>query len=309
MTSLLAEKEKFVVPEEEYIYQGHTLCAGCSAALIIRYVLKVLGPKTICVVPACCFTLMSGRAAFGPDSQLTMPSGLRVSVLNCAFETAAVTASGVKAGLEAQGDYETTVLAVAGDGGTFDIGLQALSGAAERNDDIMYLCYDNEAYMNTGIQRSSATPDGCWTTTTPLPSPKQGAKKNIMEIIAAHKVPYAATATPAFPFDLMQKVSKAKQKRGTRFFHVLCPCPTGWRFSPEFSIKLGQMAVESKVFPLYEIEDGEKYTINYSPGGVSVRQYLELQGRFRHLMTEQHIARIQENVDHHWERLIKRVQA
>lgn len=308
MSSLLTGKEKFTVPEEEYMLQGHTLCAGCSASLIIRYVLKVLGPKTICVVPACCFTLMSGSGVFGPDSQLTMPSGLRIPILNCAFETAAVTASGVKAGLEAQGDCETTVLAFAGDGGTFDIGLQSLSGAAERNDDIMYVCYDNEAYMNTGNQRSSATPDGCWTTTTPLPNPKQGTKKNIMEIMAAHKVPYAATATPAFPLDLMQKVSKAKEIRGTKFFHMLCPCPTGWKYSPELSIKIGRIAVESKLFPLYEIENGEKYTINYLPQGVSVRQYLELQGRSRHLTTEEQVARIQENVDHNWERLVRQTQ-
>src|SRR4030067_3120629 len=175
-------------PEEEYMTSGHLACSGCGATIAMRYALKALGEKAIVVLPACCWTIIPG--AF-PHSALKVP------LLHVAFETAGSSASGVKAGLEMKGDSTTTVLAWAGDGGTFDIGIQALSGAAERNDDFIYFCYDNEAYMNTGIQRSSATPFGTWTTTTPSHHPKSQPKKNMMGIMAPHPIPYPATSSLA----------------------------------------------------------------------------------------------------------------
>jgi pyruvate/2-oxoacid:ferredoxin oxidoreductase beta subunit len=199
-----------------------------------------------------------------------------------------------------QGYSDVNVMAWSGDGGTFDIGIQALSGAAERNDDIIYVCYDNEAYMNTGIQRSSATPEGAWTTTTPYQ--KRRPKKNIMEIMAAHGIPYAATASIAFPEDFIQKMRKAKDIRGTRFFHVLATCPTGWRIPSSLAVKMARLAVHTNVFPLYEIERGEKYTITVRSRNIPVEEYLKPQGRFANL-TEDGIKMVQERVDRSWKRL------
>jgi pyruvate/2-oxoacid:ferredoxin oxidoreductase beta subunit len=204
-----------------------------------------------------------------------------------------------------KGDSTTTVLAWAGDGGTFDIGLQALSGAAERNDDFIYICYDNEAYMNTGNQRSSATPFLTWTTTTPVRQAKEEAKKNIMEIMAAHRIPYAATASVAYPEDFFQKMKKAKEIRGLKFIHILASCPTGWRLPSQLSIKAARLAALTRIFPLYEIENGEKYTINLKQEPRPVQEYLKLQGRFSHL-TDSEIEVIQENVGRAWERLMKK---
>jgi pyruvate/2-oxoacid:ferredoxin oxidoreductase beta subunit len=257
----------------------------------MRYVLKALGEKTIVIIPACCWSVIAGPFPY---------SALKVPVLHAPFETAAVVASGVRAALDLQGDRETTVLAWAGDGGTFDIGLQALSGAAERGDDILYVCYDNEAYMNTGIQRSSATPWGAWTTTTP--DRKLEPKKDIMAIMAAHRIPYAATASIAYPDDLVRKVQRAKEIRGMKFIHLLAPCPPGWKIPSELTIKLARLAVQTKSFPLYEVEDGERYQITEVPNGRPVRDYLELQGRFRHL-TDDDIDDIQRRIDQCWEKL------
>jgi len=227
----------------------------------------------------------------------------KIPLMHTAFETTAAAASGVKAGLVASGKDDITVLGWAGDGGTFDIGFQALSAAAERNEDFIYACYDNEAYMNTGIQRSSATPYGAWTTTTPLGQTKSLPKKNIVEIMAAHKIPYAATVNPAYPQDLINKFRKARKISGFRFIHVLAPCPTGWKFDSDLSIKLGRLAVETKVFPLYEVENGELYRINYRSKGLPVQDYLLQQGRFKHLKPEE-IAYIQGQVDKNWHELL-----
>ncbi len=284
---------KYQLPPEEVLAPGHFACPGCGATLTMRYALKALGRKTVVVIPACCWSVIDGPVPY---------SAAGVPVFHTAFETAASTACGVKAGLDAQGDHETTVLAFAGDGGTFDIGLQALSGAAERNEDFIYICYDNEAYMNTGIQRSSATPLGAWTTTTPTESPKAEKKKNIVEILAAHRIPYLATASVAYPDDMISKIRKAKDIRGFKFIHVFSPCPPGWKFEPEDSIKISRMAIESKVFPLIEIFHGTDYKLSKEPEGVPVRDYIKIQGRFRHL-DEERIGIIQENVDEEWERL------
>jgi len=196
-------------------------------------------------------------------------------------------------------------VAFAGDGGTFDIGLQSLSGVTKNNDDIIYVCLDNEAYMNTGIQVSSATPSFAWTGTTPKGNPRR--KKNIMEIMAAHYNPYSATAAIGFPQDLRQKIIKAKSIRGTKFIHMLVPCPTGWRTSSDLAPELSILAVETKVFPLYEIENGTKYTMNHEPRSLPVQEYLRKQGRFKHLNEDQ-IRQIQKDVDDDWVRLQLRVR-
>lgn len=259
----------------------------------MRYALKALGPQTVLVIPACCWSVIDGPMPY---------SATAVPLYHAAFETAASTATGVKASLEMQGDTETNVVAWAGDGGTFDIGLQALSGAAERNEDIIYICYDNEAYMNTGVQRSSATPFGAWTTTTPKESIKREHKKDIIEILAAHRIPYIATATVAFPEDFIKKVQKAMTIRGFRFIHVLSPCPPGWKSEPDDSIKLSRLAVESKIFPLLEIENGVLYRLTYEPKGVPVRDYCALQERFKHL-SEHEVDLMQHFVDEEWRRI------
>ncbi len=289
----------FTIPPEELMGSGHLGCQGCGAALAMRYTLKALGEKTIVVIPACCWTIIAGPFPY---------TSVKVPVLHTAFETAAVTASGVRAALDIQGDTETTVLAWAGDGGTFDIGLQSLSGAAERNENILYICYDNEAYMNTGIQRSSATPYLAWTTTTPEKTPKAEPKKDIMAIMVAHGIPYAATATIAYPEDFIRKVQKAKSIYGTKFLHVLAPCPPGWKTSSELTIKLSRLAVQTRVFPLYEVENRERYTLNEPKAetGLPVSAYLRLQGRFSHL-TEDEQAAIQRLVDARWQRLMRLV--
>jgi pyruvate/2-oxoacid:ferredoxin oxidoreductase beta subunit len=195
----------------------------------------------------------------------------------------------------------------AGDGGTFDIGLQSLSGAAERNEDFLYICNDNEGYMNTGTQRSSATPLFAWTTTTPVMQPKENPKKDIMAIMADHQIPYAATATIAYPEDFLRKIEKAKKIRGTRFIHLLSPCPPGWRIPSELAIKISRLAVRSRVFPLYEIENGGSYTLQEESQVVPVKEYLKLQGRFNHLK-EEDMKEIQRRVDDALERLLRKAR-
>ena len=286
------------MPEQELMSSGHVACPGCGGSLAMRMVLKELGPKTIIALPACCWTIVAGPF---PQSALGVP------VYHTAFETAAATASGIRAALDVQGDRETTVVAWAGDGGTFDIGLQALSGAAERNENILYVCYDNEAYMNTGIQRSSATPWGAWTTTTPTSTPNSHPKKDMLAILAAHRIPYAATATIAHPLDLMAKVKRARTTVGTRFLHILAPCPPGWKTADEETIDLARQAVETRVFPLLEIEDGARWRFTHEPAGEPVAEYVRRQGRFRHLGEEQ-IARIQVEVDERWAQLERKVR-
>jgi pyruvate/2-oxoacid:ferredoxin oxidoreductase beta subunit len=255
----------------------------------------VLGRKTALVIPACCWSVIDGPF---PHSTLKVP------IFHTAFEAAASTASGLKAGLVMRGDTETTVLAWAGDGGTFDIGLQALSGAAERNEDIIYCCYDNEAYMNTGIQRSSSTPVGAWTTTTPVKHYKKRPKKKIIDIMAAHSIPYIATASVAYPQDLMKKFEKAKAIKGTRFIHVFAPCPTGWKLAPELSVAMARQAVTSKVFPIIEITDnGRTWSVWKDFETTPITDYIKVQGRFRHL-DEEAIAGIEREVERNWQDLL-----
>lgn len=286
--------KNFQIPDNEWMSSGHLACQGCGATDAVRFALKALGTQTVMVMPACCWSVINGPF---PHSAVQVP------VFHTAFETAASTASGVRAGLDMRGDEETTVLAWAGDGGTFDIGIQALSGAAERNENIIYACYDNEAYMNTGIQRSSATPFGAWTTTTPRPTPKNTPKKRMLEILAAHDIPYIASTTISDPNDLIAKFERAKKMHGMRFIHIFAPCPTGWKSPPELTIKLARLAVETRLFPLVEILDGRHYTVKKDLPRKPIREYLELQGRFAG-MSEAEIQQIQDEVDDRWQALL-----
>lgn len=284
--------------DAEYMNSGHVGCPGCGATIAMKLALRVLGERTMLVIPASCWAIIAGNF---PQSALKVP------VLHTAFATTAAAASGLRAALDLRGDTETTVVGWAGDGGTFDIGFQALSAAAERGENFIYVCYDNEAYMNTGVQRSSSTPYGARTMTTPGQSWKHTQKKNIVEIMAAHRIPYAATASIAYPDDLEKKLRKALSiKNGMRFIHLYASCPTGWGFAPENSVKVARMAVRSKAFPLYEVDDGVKYTINET-GELPVRDYLRTQSRFRHL-ADADIDLIQSRVDEEWKRLERKAR-
>ncbi len=284
------------IRDDELVCSGHYACQGCGAVIAMRHALRALGPQTVVVIPACCWSVIAGPYPY---------SALKVPVFHAAFETGGSTASGIRAALDMQGKSDINVLTWAGDGGTFDIGLQSLSGAVERNDNIIYCCYDNEAYMNTGIQRSSATPMRAWTTTTPELYPKETPKKDIVQILAGHKIPYVATASIGFPDDLRKKFQKAKDIKGTKFIHVLAPCPSGWKYSSDLTVKLARLAVHSKVFPIYEVFDGEDYVINIEPEGRPVAEYLTMQGRFSHLTARQK-EELQARVDYDWEHLLHR---
>ncbi|HOS82072.1 MAG TPA: thiamine pyrophosphate-dependent enzyme [Methanolinea sp.] len=266
------------IPREEYILKCTSACAGCGDSLSLRYVLKAAGPDTVLVVPACCTSVIQG---IYPNTAFNVP------VYNVAFAAAAACASGMSAALRAAGK-KTNVIAYAGDGGTVDIGIQALSGAFERGADFLYICYDNEAYGNTGMQRSGATPLGARTTTTP--AGKMQPKKDLDAIVAAHRPPYMATACPAYPKDLFQKVKKALSYRGPTFIHILSPCPPGWRFSTEKTVEMGKLAVRTGMWILYEREQG-KVTINGPSKAAMVKplpveEYIRAQGRFKGISAE-----------------------
>jgi pyruvate ferredoxin oxidoreductase beta subunit len=288
-------------PEKEYILPGNRLCAGCGVPIAYRFILKALGQKTIVSVPACCVTILHGIYPKTPVS---------VTTVNTTFASAASTASGLVAGLKATGREGWKVLAIAGDGGTFDMGIQSLSGAAERGTDFIYVCYDNEAYMNTGAQRSSATPAGALTTTTPI-EPKGQPKKDFMQIMEAHSIPYLATVSCSYPDDVYEKFVKAKDIVGTRFFHLSAPCPTGWWYPTKDTVKIGRLMVESCIFPLYEIDNGRLAltgkSLNIAKSGRKkpVDEYIALQGRFRKITPEQ-VAALQRRVDEKWEVLLYR---
>ncbi|MHA1820557.1 MAG: thiamine pyrophosphate-dependent enzyme [Promethearchaeota archaeon] len=289
------------LPEEEMILPGTRLCAGCGAQLAYRMILKALGPKTIVTVPASCMTVLHGMQGTTP---------VKVPVLNTTFETVAAAGSGIAASLKNQGlDKEFTVLAIAGDGGTVDIGIQGLSGAAERKTDMIYCCYDNEAYMNTGIQRSGSTPFGAITTTTPIKG-KMEHKKNMAMIMEAHGLSYVATACSAYPQDLYAKFVRAKEMKGQglRYIHVLAPCPPGWGYNTKDTIKVGKMAVKTGFWPLYEIVHGKLILSTPSKALVNpkarkpVEEYLKLQRRFRKI-TDDQLKEIKEYVSALWDRI------
>lgn len=281
------------ISRDEFLYSGHLACAGCGAALAMRIALKALGEDTVVVVPASCWSVIDG----------IYPShALKVNFIHTAFETAASVATGLKRGFMMKGEEKITVVSWAGDGATFDIGLQALSSAAERNEDIIYICYDNEGYMNTGSQASSSTPYGAITGTTPGRISKENRKKDIIGIMNAHAIPYIATASVAFPQDMIRKIHKAKQIKGFRFLHLLSPCPVGWGFDSELTVEIARLAVETRLFPLIEIQRGKEIILNYDPKGEDVKKYLKLQKRFMHL-TDRDIRTIQKIVNRKWETL------
>ncbi|AAB86208.1 MULTISPECIES: pyruvate synthase subunit PorB [Methanothermobacter] len=278
------------IPEEEFLAPGHRGCAGCGATVGVRLALKVLGKNTVAVSSTGCLEVITTPY---PET------AWRIPWIHVAFENAAAVASGVERALKAKGRDDVNVVAFAGDGGTADIGLQALSGAMERGHNIIYICYDNEAYMNTGIQRSASTPYGASTTTSPHGKESFGEdrpKKNMPLIMAAHGVPYVATASISYPEDFMEKVRKAKETDGPAYIHLHQPCTTGWGFDPAKTVELGRLAVETGSWILYEIEDGD-FRVTYRPvQRKPVEEYLNAQKRFRHL-TEEQKARIQEYVD------------
>lgn len=289
------------LPEQEFILPGTRTCAGCGLPIAYRYMLKALGPKTIMTHPACCLTILHGIYPKTP---------VAINAVNKTFASTAASASGLAAGLKALGREDYTVLAMAGDGGTYDMGIQALSGAAERETNFIYVCYDNEAYMNTGVQRSSATPSGAITTTTPV-VPKRQPKKDFIRIMEAHHLPYLATTCSSYPGDLYNKFVKARDIKGTRFIHLAVPCPTGWGYPTGDTVKIGRLAVETGVVVLYEMEQevltltGKSLSMARSGRKRPVDEYLKLQGRFRKMSAGQ-IEDFQRQVDERWEQLLKR---
>jgi pyruvate ferredoxin oxidoreductase beta subunit len=278
------------IPEEELLAPGHRACAGCGCVLAMRYLLKALGRNIIISMATGCMEVVTTPY---PET------AWRVPWIHSAFENAAATAAGIAAGLKALGKKGIKSVAIAGDGGTADIGLQALSGAVERGDDVLFCCYDNEAYQNTGIQRSGATPFGAWTTTTPIGRVKRGEdrpKKDVPAIIAAHGAPYVATASVAYPLDFIEKLRKAAAIEGPTYVHVHAPCVPGWRIDTNKTIEVARLAVLTGSWVLYEVEGGQLRVTFKPPKRRPVVDYLKLQGRFRHLVDEE-IARIQRMVD------------
>jgi pyruvate ferredoxin oxidoreductase beta subunit len=294
------------IPPEEFFVQGHRACQGCGEVLALRLIMKAAGRDSIVSNATGCMEIISTPF---PITSWAVP------YIHVAFENAAAVASGVEAGLKVlmrKGRIPTKKIysiAIAGDGGTSDIGIQALSGAFERGHDFLFVCLDNEAYMNTGIQRSSSTPYGAMTTTSPPGKMSIGQKtwkKNMPEIAVAHNIPYVATACPSYPWDLMNKVKKALLTEGPAYLHVLSVCPTGWRTNPELTIEIGKLAVQTRFFPLYEVERGVYRFAPPPPKKRPVEDYLEGQGRFRHL-SKDIIAEIQQKIDEEFKRLEAKV--
>ena len=278
---------------DDELFFGHKACGGCGGALAVRGALKVLGRRSVAVVPAGC---MSAVAFNYP--QLCFANNAIIST----FAGTASMMTGIEAGLRALGKKDFQVVGFAGDGGTGDIGIQALSGAIERNDNVLYICYDNEAYMNTGIQKSTLTPFGARTTTTPVGSKVQGNrsfKKNMFEIVAAHGITYAATASVGYLPDFLNKVEKASKIQGTKYIHVIAPCPTGWGIKTEDCIEVAKEVVDCGLWYLAEFENGE-FKLNKRPKEfTSIDSYIKCQGRFKH-MTDEDIENVVKARDQKW---------
>ncbi|UFS72086.1 thiamine pyrophosphate-dependent enzyme [Geomonas sp. RF6] len=293
------------LPTTEYMLPGNRACAGCAIGIGLRSITKALDGKMVLVNPASCLTVLGGMYPV---------SSMRIPWINVSFPSTAAAAAGVVAGLRAQGRAdEMTVLAMAGDGGTGDIGIQALSGAAERNDDFIYMCYDNEAYMNTGTQRSGLTPHGARTTTT-----SRGKKENpkdLPRIMEAHGIPYIASTSAVYPTDVYDKMVKARGIKGLRYLHMNVPCPNGWGFDPKDTVKLGKLAVETGLVALYEIDGGifrlTDRSAMLAAGGkplVPVAEFFATQARFKSL-PPQSVADVQTWVDRRWKEYVSRHQA
>jgi pyruvate ferredoxin oxidoreductase beta subunit len=282
------------LPDQELLY-GHRACPGCAAGTVARLILKVTGERTFLAYPASCLSTVT---SIYPQMAFSVPS------FTAPFAATGAVLSGMAAAVKAKKLRDVTVLGIAGDGGTADIGLQALSGAVERGDRILYVCYDNEAYMNTGVQRSSLTPFGAATTTSPVGTAADSVgqrrfKKNLFEIMIAHRIPYCATACASHPQDLLQKVEKAYNTDGPSFLHILAPCPTGWGFPSDRTMEIGRLAVETGLWFLAEYENG-KAKLNYVPAKFAeVSDYLGRQKRFSHLQPG-HWAAIEVQRDLEW---------
>ena len=296
----MANKVADSISREEYFY-GHKACAGCGGSLAVRAALKVLGQNAVSVLPAGCMSAVGFNFP-----QLCFSNNSIIST----FAGTASMLTGVEAGLRARGHKDFTAVGFAGDGGTADIGIQALSGAIDRNDNIIYICYDNEAYMNTGIQKSGLTPFGAKTTTTPAGSNIHGnirPKKNMFKIAAAHDIPYAATASVGYIADFIAKVQKASQIKGTKYIHVIAPCPTGWGVAPDATVDIAREVVDCGLWYLAEYENGS-FKLNHKPKEFTdVATYLKKQGRFKHL-TDEDIQVITDSRDKKWEFIEKNFQ-
>jgi len=292
----IAKTNVLNLTEEEFVYPGNRACSGCTLSILYRIGLKALGRNCIFVVPPSCLTVMQGLY---PISATQMP------VLNGTFASTAAIATGVRAAMKRLGK-KTQVVAWAGDGGTSDIGIQALSGALERNEDIIYICYDNEAYMNTGVQRSGTTPQGGLTTTTPYEGKKENSK-NVPDIVAAHNPAYVATCSASYPLDFHDKLLKAKEIRGLKYIHIQTPCPPGWGCEERMTVKIGKMAIECGLFDLYEIEGDQKKLSEPTAKLLRkeklrpVQDYLNMQTRFKAISGEQIVA-MQQRIDLKWEK-------
>ena len=287
--------------EVEYLLPGNRTCPGCALSIAYRHILKALEGQVIVTVPASCLTVLHGMY---PVTSVNVPC------VNTPFASTGASATGLVAGLKALGKKELTVLAFAGDGGTHDIGIQSLSGAAERQTDFIYICYDNEGYMNTGNQRSSSTPLGAVSGTTPILG-KQQNQKDITAIMEAHGIPYVVTANAAYPLDLYEKVRKAKAIEGTRFIHIFAPCPPGWDFPFSDTVKIGELAVKTGWVVLYEVEGGI-FRLTSASESIArrgslrpLREYLMAQGRFKNI-TEVQINELQDWVNARWKRYLAR---
>ena len=296
-----------LVTKRESFAPGHRACIGCGEALAVRLACKAMGQNVIIANATGCMEIVASQLPF---------TTWRAPWIHTLFENTAAVASGIEAGLRVLmrkgrlAEQEINVVAIAGDGGTADIGLQALSGAMERGHNFLYLCFDNEAYMNTGIQRSSATPYGASTTTSPAGKVSIGQfswKKDMPAIAAAHNIPYVATASPSYPLDLIDKVKKGLKVKGPAYVHILSVCPVGWRCPAHLTVKLGRLAVETGAFPLYEVENG-RYKMSLKLEKLRpIAEYMKTQRRFRHL-SEETIAQIEQRIGEEYNKLVEKAE-
>ncbi|MEM1519784.1 MAG: pyruvate synthase subunit PorB [Pyrobaculum sp.] len=285
------------LPKKKYVLPGHAACAGCGMMIGLRVLSMALGDESVLVIPASCASVIQGLA---PKTSLNVP------ILNTPFASAAAVATGIAEAFKTLGARGHAVV-WAGDGGTADIGFATLSGAAERNSNIIYIMYDNEAYMNTGIQRSSSTPKTAWTTTTPMG--KRERKKDVALLMAMHGVPYVATASIAYPQDFYRKLKRAAEIRGFKFIHLHTPCPPGWRYDPSKTVEIARLAVETGMWILWEYDNGQ-FKLN-PPSTIYIdknkrrplKDYIKLQGRFSHL-TDEDIKLFEEELDDKWRVLL-----
>lgn len=286
-----AEKEKEINDryKDDLLAPGHTTCAGCGAAIAARQILNALGKNVVICNATGCLEVTTTKYPL---------TSWKVPWIHVTFENAASVACGVREALDAQGKEDVTVVAIGGDGGMIDIGFRAFSGALERGHNILVICYDNEAYMNTGIQRSGATPWRASTSTTPAGKVSKGKeqwKKDVPTIAAAHHIPYVATASIGYPQDLERKIKKAISIKGPKYIHIQSPCPVGWNYDLKKTIEIAKDAVESRMWALFEIENGKK-TLTHTPKGIPVSKYMKAQKRFRHL-TDSEIEEYQKRID------------